>query len=321
MRGRGVGHGMIHWTGNFDEVQDFENQIRALGAGTGLMSEADFTATMATLGAPKATLSADLDALAAYVESLTMLSDSPHRPTPATLGAQAQNGRQLFVDRGCIGCHAPAVLSDSPLSLLHDVGTITAASGDRLGQTLSGFDTPGLIGAWQYPPYLHDGSAATLEVAVQSHAAGGSLTNPEVDDLAQFLREANASDTALMVDSDGDGTFDFADPATGDPCVPIVFVAVCTLDSDGDGESDFDEGEFVDSDGDGQFDYQESSLVDSDNDTVPDEQDVENNNACVPHYIFCQENVPMLGLWWLQAVLALGLLALARRGWVARDRR
>ena len=43
LRGRGgMGHGFLHWSGNFDEVQDFEGQIRALAGGTGLMTDAEF---------------------------------------------------------------------------------------------------------------------------------------------------------------------------------------------------------------------------------------------------------------------------------------
>ncbi|MEM9058783.1 MAG: hypothetical protein AAGD86_15000, partial [Pseudomonadota bacterium] len=65
-------HGPLHWSANFDEVQDFEGQIRAFG-GAGLMANADFNAGTVSepLGDPKAGLSADLDDLAAYVESLT----------------------------------------------------------------------------------------------------------------------------------------------------------------------------------------------------------------------------------------------------------
>ena len=41
LRGRaGMGQGFLHWSNNFDEVQDFEGQIRALAGGTGLMSDA-----------------------------------------------------------------------------------------------------------------------------------------------------------------------------------------------------------------------------------------------------------------------------------------
>ncbi|HZL92980.1 MAG TPA: LamG-like jellyroll fold domain-containing protein, partial [Vicinamibacterales bacterium] len=71
----------LHWTANFDEVQDFENDIRGFFGGTGLMSDADFfVGTRAQpLGEPKAGVSADLDALAAYVSSLTDAGFSPHR--------------------------------------------------------------------------------------------------------------------------------------------------------------------------------------------------------------------------------------------------
>ena len=34
LRGRAGGQGFLHWTGNFDEVQDFEGQIRTLAGGT-----------------------------------------------------------------------------------------------------------------------------------------------------------------------------------------------------------------------------------------------------------------------------------------------
>ena len=41
LRGRaGMGQGFLHWSSNFDEVQDFEGQIRALAGGTGLMRRA-----------------------------------------------------------------------------------------------------------------------------------------------------------------------------------------------------------------------------------------------------------------------------------------
>ena len=43
LRGRaGMGQGFLHWSNNFDEVQDFEGQIRTLAGGTGLMTDAEF---------------------------------------------------------------------------------------------------------------------------------------------------------------------------------------------------------------------------------------------------------------------------------------
>ena len=64
---------------NFDEIQDFEGQIRNLAGGTGLMSDMDFFAgtRSAPLGDPKAGFSADLDALAAYVASLNEYREQP----------------------------------------------------------------------------------------------------------------------------------------------------------------------------------------------------------------------------------------------------
>ncbi len=46
LRGRGdMLHGLLHWSGNFDEVQDFEKQIRNFAGGSGLMADADFFST------------------------------------------------------------------------------------------------------------------------------------------------------------------------------------------------------------------------------------------------------------------------------------
>src|SRR6185436_14622225 len=107
LRGRvGMGHGPLHWTGNFDEVQDFEGQIRTLAAGTGLMTNADFnTGTRSTpLGDPKAGISSDLDALAAYVASLNAVPASPYRN--GALSSSAATGRTTFANKQCGSCHA-----------------------------------------------------------------------------------------------------------------------------------------------------------------------------------------------------------------------
>lgn len=292
LRGRGAGHGVLHWTGNFDEVQDFEGQIRSLGLGLGLLSNADFAATSEPIGLPKAGLSADLDALAAYVESLTVELESPHRPGAGTLSPEAEQGRSAFVSRGCLSCHAMPKLTDSVLGLRHDVGTLDGASGNRLGNPLDGFDTPSLIGAWSNPPHLHDGSAPTLADAILAHDGFASLLVEETAQIESFLREAESGDLVGFVDSDGDGTIDADDPAPADPCIPTAFVPVCSQDSDGDGISDYEEGLDVDSDGDGIPDYQESAILDSDGDGVVDQQDPGNGDACVPDPAFCAPAVP-----------------------------
>ncbi|MCA9711554.1 MAG: hypothetical protein KDK70_37305, partial [Myxococcales bacterium] len=197
----GTDHGPIHWSANFDEVQDFENDIRHAFQGQGLLDDADWNAgtTAQTLGDPKAGLSADLDALAAYVSSLTTFPRSPHRQADGSLTPQAQAGEALFLSPvlGCTDCHSGPRLTDSAFiagdPILHDVGTLTAASGQRLDGPLLGLDTPTLRGLWNGPPYLHTGSAATVldvltaENPGDQHGMTSTLTGPQLDELAAYL--------------------------------------------------------------------------------------------------------------------------------------
>ncbi len=192
LQGKGAGHGLIHWSANFDEIQDFENQIRGFAGGSGLMSDPDFAATSDLLGPPKAGLSSDLDALAAYLESLTDVPTNPNRG--ASLSAGALAGRTLAIDSGCDSCHSGPNFTDSETLVLHDIGTLTAASGGRSGGVLPGIDTQTLLGLWITGPYLHDGSAATIEEAIAAHS-GLSLTAGEITDVATFLTELEAGDT------------------------------------------------------------------------------------------------------------------------------
>ena len=200
LRGRGGtagGHGRLHWTGNFDEVQDFEGQIRAFAGGTGLMTNAQFNAGTRSqpLGDTKTGLSADLDALAAYVNSLSAFDPSPWRVN-GTLSATALAGQTIFASR-CASCHGGNTFSDSAGNTLRNVGTLKPASGLRLGAALTGLDTPTLRDAWATAPYLHDGSAATLEDAVRAHT---TLNVPAADvaPLAAFVREMGSAQAAVV---------------------------------------------------------------------------------------------------------------------------
>ena len=202
LRGRsGMGHGPVHWTANFDEIQDFENDIRGGFGGTGFLTDAEFnTGTRSDpLGDPKAGLSADLDALAVYVASLDRFPASPFRRANGSLTAAATRGEILFGSLGCDTCHAGLTLTDSGADL-HDVGTITAASGQRRGGPLTGFDTPTLHGLWDGAPFLHDGSAATLtEVLVDlnptdDHGVTSGLSGGERTDLEAYLSSLDGPD-------------------------------------------------------------------------------------------------------------------------------
>jgi large repetitive protein len=194
----GMGHGALHWSGNFDEVQDFEMQIRSLAGGTGLLSnDALNVGTRAQpLGDKKAGLGTDLDALAAYVGQLNQFAPSPYRPGAGTLSAAASAGAAVFARVGCASCHAGVPFTSSRLDGgMRNVGTLKTASGNRLGAPLTGLDVPTLRDVWSTAPYLHDGSAPTLAAAVQAHA-GNTVTGADLPNLVAYLQQLDGSDKA-----------------------------------------------------------------------------------------------------------------------------
>jgi hypothetical protein len=207
LRGRAaMGQGYLHWSGNFDELQDFEGQIRQLSGGTGLMSDAAFTSGTRSqpLGTTKAGISTDLDALAAYVSSLNAFSTSPFRTSAGALSTAATAGKTVFTNLGCGSCHAGAAFTGSGINTLVNVGTIKPSSGMRLGATLTGIDVPTLRDVWATGPYLHDGSAATLDDAVLAHS-GVSVNATDLANLVAYLREIGSEETAAPIRA-GTGT-------------------------------------------------------------------------------------------------------------------
>ncbi len=203
LRGKaGTAQGPLHWTGNFDEVHDFENQIRLLGAGTGLMETQDFQASEDPLGPPKAGLSDDLDALSAYVTSLAKVPASPYRPGRELHSEMALQGRQIFLDYSCTMCHTGPHYTDSPSGVLHNIGTVKEHSGKRIGKNIPGFDTPGLQGIWSGFPFLHDGSATSIKQAIQSHR-GYQIPDQDLATLEAFLLELDGEDSAIEEPSNG----------------------------------------------------------------------------------------------------------------------
>jgi DNA-binding beta-propeller fold protein YncE/cytochrome c peroxidase len=231
LQGRaGTGMGPAHWSANFDEIQDFEHDIRELFHGRGFMPDADFDqgTRNAPLGDKKAGRSPDLDALAAYVSSLVETHPSPYRNADGTLTEDGMAGKALFnrADVGCARCHAGGGFSDSKLPpspppvaaapagplpagdyltpqgfLVHDVGTLKHYSGHRLNDTLMGFDTPTLKGIWEFGPYLHDGSAGTLMDVItvanpeDRHGRTSQLTLREREQLVAYLMQIDGRES------------------------------------------------------------------------------------------------------------------------------
>ncbi|MGR4868782.1 LamG-like jellyroll fold domain-containing protein [Variovorax sp. LARHSF232] len=190
---RGMGHGKLHWSANFDEVQDFENDMRNAFGGTGFLSDADFNATADPLGAPKAGKNAQLDDLAAYLTSLGKFMRSPARAADGSLSVDAARGQTLFASANCASCHSGTTFQDG---LRHDVGTIQPSSGKGNNQPLAGvgFDTPTLGGTWAATSLFHNGQkASVLDVIAGGHGSASGLSAADQQALAEYVR---SQDTA-----------------------------------------------------------------------------------------------------------------------------
>lgn len=194
----GLGNGRVHWTANFDEIHDFENDIRFAFGGRGFIDDALFDDVKDPLGSPKAGKSDDLDNLSFYVSSLARFPQSPHRDANGNLTPQAQAGKQLFVDKGCAACHSGVYLTDM---LRHDVGTIQASSGQGISQPLAGvgFDTPTLIGLWDSAPYFHNGQAATLNDVLQIGSQHSISNSAERAQLVAYLNQIEYEGPPIVV--------------------------------------------------------------------------------------------------------------------------
>ncbi len=191
----GTRFGNLHWSANFDEVQDFEIQMEQLNEGEGLLpgitfnGESPLDVQTGNLGVE----SIALDSLAAYIGSLgkDSVRRSPHRTYTGELTASAQRGRDIFYNDNCEQCHAGSAFRDGET---HDVGTIQTTSGSRLGGVLSEIRTPTLIELWESAPYFHDGSAATLAdvLTVGDHLR--TMSAQDETDLIAFLNSIDRED-------------------------------------------------------------------------------------------------------------------------------
>jgi YVTN family beta-propeller protein len=164
-------------TGVWDELADIEIKIRALQSGTGLT---DLPLANPAQGAPHSGLSADLDALVSY---LNTLSAPPPQTTAPDRIDQVMRGAALFETLECAACHpAPSYTNQQVV----DVGTLSGA----MDELVNGFDTPSLRYLALSAPYYHDGRSATLQEVFAhpgTHQLVGRITQAEIDDLIAFL--------------------------------------------------------------------------------------------------------------------------------------
>lgn len=212
LRGKaGMGQGNVHWSANFDEIQDFDLDVINHFGGDGIIftdtGSGDPVGPLVTPG--NTGRSSALDDLAAYVASLDAdtIPLSPHRTASGQLSVAAVDGQAVFTAQNCATCHDPATNytnSGGPTDM-EDVGTYNlASSGSSLA---SGVDTPTLLGIHATAPYFHDGRAATLEdvfdpaysAAGQEHDLSGIPAGDRAD-LIQYLKEVDGTVVADVDD-------------------------------------------------------------------------------------------------------------------------
>ena len=196
LRGRaGMGQGFLHWSNNFDEVQDFEGQIRALAGGTGLMSDAAFAAGTRSAARHAEGRPVGRPRRAGGIRRLAerLRAGAGARLSASSLSANAAAGKAVFTAMNCAACHSGAAFTGSGLNTPVDVGTIKPSSGSRLFGALTGIDIPTLRDVWATAPYLHDGSAPTLEAAVRAHS-NVSIGDADLAKLVAYLKEIGADE-------------------------------------------------------------------------------------------------------------------------------
>jgi mono/diheme cytochrome c family protein len=133
-----------------------------------------------------------LPALLAYQLSLP----APPPPADSFDAAAAARGQVLFNDTaGCATCHIPPTYTDvkrpdRTAPFLHLPAEIGADVEYAERSATGMYRTTPLRGAWQHPPYFHDGRAADFLAVVNYYDSFFSLglTEEEKTDLVEFLK-------------------------------------------------------------------------------------------------------------------------------------
>jgi YVTN family beta-propeller protein len=139
----------------------------------------------------------ELDAVVAYIMRELTHPPNQHRLPNGEFTAAQKRGKQIFErtmtndgrvipeeDR-CITCHNGPNYSNFEMA---DVGTLK----DNDSPTL--FDSPNLNNVYESAPYLHDGSAATLEEIWtkyndhDEHGYANDMTKDQLNDLVEYLK-------------------------------------------------------------------------------------------------------------------------------------
>jgi CxxC motif-containing protein (DUF1111 family) len=190
--------GRFGWKAQVPHTADFVRD--AMGAEIGITTPDDgrgfaFETDADAVPDPELSLS-DIDKMAFFLQKL-----APPFPSGEST-PQIQSGQLLFSALRCDRCHIPTLDgADGPVPLysdllLHDVMGEAFRGMAEPGADVGLYRTPPLWGIKDTAPYLHDGRAETLEVAIAMHRSEAlfssigfqSLSKDEQRHLLQFLK-------------------------------------------------------------------------------------------------------------------------------------
>ncbi|WP_044894932.1 beta-propeller fold lactonase family protein [Bacillus alveayuensis] len=198
--------GLFMWDGSRDDFTDYILTVQGeMGGMTSLNPEEPLPEDVQYM----------YDAMFAFLQNPNSFPPppSPYRQKNGKLTKTALEGKELFEGKGnCLECHGGSMFTDSVKAVdengnlttdntnfLHDIGTTNpldqASDGDARAKytnprNVNQFDTPTLRGVWATAPYFHDGSAKTIEEAIERHQYEGSprLTKEEITKIAEYVR-------------------------------------------------------------------------------------------------------------------------------------
>jgi cytochrome c peroxidase len=192
---------MAAWTGGNMGAKDHEAEI--VGKINAL---AGYRAQFQKVFQGDATAETIMQAIAAYERTIISGDtdwDKFRAGDQSALSEEAKRGWQLFQDLKCTNCHDGVLLTDQQY---HNVGVgMDKPEPDKgrfnhtkVEQDTGAFKTPTLRDVAKSAPYFHDGSAATLEEAVD-FMLGGGKDNPYLDKKNLEKKEVTPAQKADLI--------------------------------------------------------------------------------------------------------------------------
>lgn len=127
--------------------------------------------------------------------ALVFFQENLAAPRRGAITEAVLRGEELFDVIGCTSCHTPSLSTPSGLIypytdlLLHDMGPDLADDVVMHQGGGSEFRTQPLWGLCQHAPFLHDGSADTLDEAIRRHGGEATAARDRYEDLDDADRQ------------------------------------------------------------------------------------------------------------------------------------